>query len=150
MRKANLISAFIFIVLSIYVISEASHFPNYGGSEVTGPGFFPIILSIILIVLSVLLIITSIFNKDERNTGLFEKKAVKAYITILSLLIYVMLLKYVGFIILTLIFLFGLIRFYGMKNYIKISLSSIVATVSIYWIFKVLLSVPLPTGIFLS
>lgn len=142
-----MIISILFVLIGIFVLIEISTFPSIGGGQVTGPDFFPRILAIGLIGLSGLLFLSSIMSKDESTTGLFEIYAMKAYITMVGLLVYMILLNVVGFLIATPIFLIGLIRFYGMKHYPKLVLSSVIVTGIIYSIFKLLLAVPLPTGI---
>ncbi|AOT72123.1 tripartite tricarboxylate transporter TctB family protein [Geosporobacter ferrireducens] len=147
MKKGNLISACLFIILGIYVTMLSNKFPNPGGDQVTGPDFFPKVLSGILIALSILLFVSTVLNKEDRQVGLLEKSAIKAYITMAALILYLVAINIVGFAIATPVFLFGLIRFYGMENYVKIAASSVLATAIIYGVFKVLLAVPLPMGI---
>lgn len=142
-----MIISILFILIGIFVLIEITTFPSIGGGQITGPDFFPRILAFSLIGLSILLFISSMLSKDESTTGLFEIYAIKAYITMVSLLVYMTLLNVIGFIIATPLFLFGLIRFYGMKHYPKLVLSSVLVTGIIYSVFKLLLAVPLPTGI---
>lgn len=150
MRKSNIISAIIFILLGAYVLIEASTFPELGGDQVTGPEFFPSILAFILIGLSLILFLTSIGKKEDREMGFFNPLAFKTYLTILGLFAYILVLNIMGFIISTIAILFILIRFYGMKSIPKIAIVSTVATFVLYGVFHLLLSVPLPTNIFLS
>ncbi|MDF2821061.1 MAG: hypothetical protein K0R15_1502 [Clostridiales bacterium] len=150
MRKGNLISAIIFIIIGIYVLIEVSTFPNLGGEQVTGPEFFPKILAIVLIVLSLILFISTILDKENRETGLFNALATKTYITMFSLLAYVLLMGILGFIIPTIVFLIGMIRLCGMKSIPRIAIVSILATFVIYGVFQLLLAVPLPTISFLN
>ncbi|QGU94723.1 hypothetical protein GOM49_06085 [Clostridium bovifaecis] len=147
MKKADIISAILFLIFAALVIISTSQFPDFSGEGVTGPDFFPRVLGIILIVLSILLFINAILSKDNGKTGLFDKAAIRAYITIGAVLIYVVLMNILGFIIVNFLFLFGLIRYYGLKNYLKVALTSVVGTAGIYCIFKILLAVPLPTGL---
>lgn len=150
MRKSNIISALVFILLGTYVFFKANTFPKLGGAQVTGPDFFPKILAIILIGLSLILFATTLGNKEDRAAGFVNPMAKKTYITILSLLIYILLINVLGFIIPTIAILFWLIRYYGMTSLPKIALISVLATLVFYGVFHLLLSVPLPTNIFLS
>lgn len=150
MKRANIISAILFLILSIIVIISTNQFPDFSGEGVTGPDFFPKALAIILVGLSILLFVNTILSKDNAKTGLFDKNAIRAYITIVAVLVYVVLMNILGFIIVNFVFLFGSIRYYGLKNYLKIALTSVVGTAGIYCVFKILLAVPLPTGIIFS
>ena len=147
MRKGNLILSCVLILLGIIVLISVSSFPSVGQNQITGPAFFPGLLALILIGLSVALFISNYMGKDDRSTGLFDVYAKKAYITMAALFVYLIMINIIGFIIATPIILFGLISFYGMKGYPKVILSSVIITGIIYGAFKVLLAVPLPTGI---
>ncbi|MGV8980587.1 tripartite tricarboxylate transporter TctB family protein [Clostridium sp.] len=147
MRKGNIIISCVFILIGILVLVNVSTFPSMGPDQITGPEFFPGLLALILIVLSAVLFISNYRSKDQSPTGLFDEYAIKAYITMAGLVGYLVLINIVGFIIATPILLFGLMRFYGMKQYPKLVLSSVIITGAIYGVFKLLLAVPLPTGI---
>jgi putative tricarboxylic transport membrane protein len=146
-KKGNMIISIILILIGIFVLFEISSFPSYEGGTITGPDFFPRILALTIIGLSLILFISTFISKDESKTGLFDIYAIKAYITMVSILAYMVALNIIGFIFATPLFLFGLVRFYGMKHYPKLVLVSIVITGIIYSVFKLLLAVPLPTGI---
>ena len=65
-------------------------------------------------------------------------------ITLLALVIYVFLLKKIGYIIDTFILCFFVIRSLGYKKTGVTLLCSALAVACVFFIFKVLLSVPLP------
>ena len=64
--------AIFFIALSCYVLISAQSFPGKI-DNVPGPGYFPTILSCVLIALSLLLIITS-RDASEAPLGIFSRK----------------------------------------------------------------------------
>jgi putative tricarboxylic transport membrane protein len=146
-RKGNIVISCVFILLGIIVLVNVSTYPSVGREQITGPAFFPRLLALILIGLSVMLFISNYRSKDQSSTGLFDIYAINAYITMVGLLGYMVMINIVGFIIATPILLFGLMKFYGMKKYPKLVLSSVIITGIIYGVFKLLLAVPLPTGI---
>lgn len=149
MKKSNIVISFVFILLGILVLLNVSTYPtiSVGNEKLLGPAFFPGLLAMILIVLSILLILTNYKSTEQRSTGLFDSYSIKAYITMLGLVVYILLLNVVGFLIMTPILLFALIRFYGVKEYPKLVITSLLITVFIYIVFKILLAVPLPLGI---
>jgi hypothetical protein len=147
MKKGNIISSIICILIGIFIIYATKDYPQ-GLQGVPGPAFFPRILSCVVIGLSILLLIKTYVKKDGRKISIFDKDSIKVYVTIGFLLAYLIILDLIGFIISTPIFLFGLIFFYVRKNPLKNAVVALVVTFIVYGIFKVLLSVPLPQGIF--
>ena len=75
--------------------------------------------------------------------GLTKKRLGVAVLTLL----YPMLLPYVGFIPLSLIYLFGVAYFLGIRNYRVMFLYSIAVTAVLYGIFELWLGISLPQGI---
>lgn len=147
MRKGNIIIACVLIVLSIAVIIIANTFPVVVQGQITGPDFLPKLTAYILIGLSVILLISNYKKQDKREAGFFNIYAVKAYFTMLALLGYLLAFNTLGFVITTCIFLVGMMRYYSQKAYLPIILLSCIITAMIYGVFRVLLSVPLPTWI---
>lgn len=147
MKRGNLISSFICMALSVYVIVQANTFPELGGSQVSGPGFFPKLWAVVLVGLSIILLGTSFYSHKNSQVGLLSPESIKVYICMAALIGYIVLLNSIGFILVTPVFLFGLIRFFGMKSYDKIAVTSIVITLAVYGVFEILLAVPLPAGI---
>lgn len=142
MNKSINISAGIFIVIGVYIISTASNFPSMS-SSVPGPGFFPNILGGTLITLSILLIKNNM--ETEFNTKkITNKKNIKTYASMILTLIYISLLEILGFIACSIPFLAIMIYLFKYKN-IKINLLvSIATTLVVYYLFNILLNVPLP------
>lgn len=147
MKRGNAIISIICIILGIYVMVQANTFPELGGSEVSGPGFFPKLWAVVLIGLSILLLGSSFYAKKDKQIDLLSKERIKVYISMAALIVYIFLINSIGFIVLTPIFLFGLIWFFGMKGYVKIAMASIAVTLAVYGVFEILLAVPLPAGI---
>lgn len=146
MKKANVITSVILMILSIFVFYQASQFPTLGGEDVTGPDLFPKALAVLLIFLSVLLLCSTIANPFSDHVKLWGKGSVKAFMTMGTIAIYLAMLKWLGFFIGTLIFLSALIHLLGQKTYIRTFVLSLGITIIIFWVSRTLLFVPLPTG----
>lgn len=149
MKKGNIVSSIISILVAVFVLYETKDFPS-GAQNVPGPAFFPRIIAILIIGLSGLLIVMTYIRKEERNINFTSKNDLKAYITIAIILVYIVLMNILGFIIATPLFLITMIYYYGMRNYVKNIIISVGVTALIFTIFKILLAVPLPQGIFLG
>jgi putative tricarboxylic transport membrane protein len=113
-----------------------------------GPGFFPLWISIILLVLS----IVYLFESLKKEIFLFSRIIPKGVslvniITVLfSIIIFMLLVNYTGFVLasVTLLFLV-LIRNY--KWYQSMG-TALVVSVLLFYFFKTLLNVPLPVNVF--
>jgi len=113
------------------------------------PKLFPYWIGALITGLGVALAIQGIVNmkKNDPNEDRYvttKKQFMMSGITILSLFVYTLLLKYVGYIPPTIVLLAGLMRFAGQKNWIKIGIISVVLTLFIYFAFSKLLLIRMP------
>lgn len=149
MKKINaeVMAGFVILFFSLVFLYEARDY-NYfaGGSGGLGPGFFPVWLCGILIVLSLLYIFASYRGKKIIINIFPDLKVLKKVSIILTCMIgFMILLKYAGFIVSSTLFL--LTQFYGnYKWYISFGIS-IVTTLSLYWLFHIVLEIQLPIGL---
>lgn len=134
--KTELAFPAVLIILSIYIIINSK---SYGAE-----GTFPTMIGYGLLLSSVALVIKiTKFNVYVTN---FENVNIKKVIfTVLSLLIYFIIYNILGYFISTLIL--GIVILYIMRynNMIKGSLIILITTIVVFFIFKVLLKVTLPT-----
>ncbi len=112
-----------------------------------GPGFMPFFLGLVLAVLSLL----SIFFPDRRaKVSAFWndwQKGQNIFYIFSGLVVYVFLLKKVGFYLDTFLLLVFLFRFCGEKSYRRILVYSLATICGIYVIFYKLLFIPFPPGL---
>ena len=144
MKKSNIFVSIIIILIGIFTLIEVKSFPQ-GQNNVVGPGFFPGIIATILIILGIILFIQSIrIKKDEdKKVNLFNKENKLAYIIMGITLIYLVAMNYIGFLISSIIYLTTLIILYGENNKIKSLIASTIISSAIYFVFSMLLNVPL-------
>ncbi|MEM5780601.1 MAG: tripartite tricarboxylate transporter TctB family protein [Lawsonibacter sp.] len=153
MKKGNLIVGGLCVLLAVVVIGVSSTYPTSAayGTGVPGPGLWPTVISLLLLVCSGILIFRALFKmKPEENVSLNLLSAgpCRVYLTILILLVYVLVLKPVGFIISTTVMEFVFIQWFGKKKpYITLLISLAITLVS-YFAFKYLLNVPIDFGFF--
>lgn len=144
MKKSNIFVSIIIILIGIATLIEVKSFPQ-GQNNVVGPGFFPGIIAAILIILGIILFIQSIrIKKDEDiKVNLFDSENKLAYIIMGITLIYLIAINYIGFLISSIIYLTTLITLYGGKNKLKSLIASSVISSAIYFVFNILLNVPI-------
>ena len=147
MKKISIGITIFFIALSAGVILIARTYPP-GVSGAMGPGFFPMILAGIIIFISIFLLKNTIEQKDKDQTPSSLKINVTVLLSLVILVFYIFVIGVIGFPIATLLFLFGLLKFFKVNGYIFPVAVSACTTVILYCVFTMFLSVQLPRGIF--
>lgn len=137
------------LLFSIFYLILSFNLPAYPYVPVDSD-VIPIGLGFLLIVLSIFLY----FVKDKQTQSEDEKKETipgrekLMLIAVLGFIIlYILLLEPLGFILSTLIFIFGCSRFLGYKNYLVNGIVSIVFPLVVYFAFSKGLQIALPSGI---
>ena len=145
MKKIANVIACIFIAVSLYAFFTARTFPP-GSNGALGPGFFPQVLAVLVMFLSVLELIGSrhaVIPEDRREVTLFRKENLKP-----AVIAYIWALKYIGFRIMTPIYLFSMLFFFKVRNKLVLAGVPLGITILLYYVFSVLLHVQLPRGVF--
>lgn len=144
MKAGNRVSAFVTILIGVIVLYLSKDFPKEVSSA-PGPGFYPTILSWMLIALGIILLAQSFILKQIDIKGLFSSKKNKFIYKICGIgVIYCMMLPLIGFIVTTLIYLAVLSYILGLRKRKFLILLPIVATALIVFIFEILFQIPLP------
>ena len=120
-------------------------------SGIPGPGFLPFVTGIILVALSLILLIARFLDRGGRAGPKEEPMpgglALSRILIVLgALCLYVLILEPLGFMVTTFLFMIVLLRLEPRK-WMFILLVSIGATAFFFVLFKVLLRVPLPSGL---
>lgn len=150
MRRANLFAIAVLTILGVFVLYQSSKFPDLSSGSLLGPEFFPNFLVIILFILLGALVFVTLKSEKNTSLGLLSNDSKKIYLTIGIILVYIFVFRYLGFIISTIIFLDILFALFEKKFRVINIVISVAATVFIYVIFKQILFVPLPGGIFFA
>lgn len=125
----------VFILAAIYIIVKAL--------PMEGEGVFPIMSAGVLLICAVYLLFEALVKKEVIvklegvNLGMVG-------VTLLALVVYVVLLKKIGYIIDTFLLCVFIIRSLGYKKIGFTVLCAAMAVAVTFIVFKVLLSVPLP------
>ncbi len=147
MKWLNRISIMVLMGFSILIGFESIKL-GMGNLSKMGPGFMPLIVSILLFSLSMLILIGETKGSDEKNeilTG--EKNVLKPLGLIIVLFAYMFLLDVVGYLIVTFCLMFCMfVMSKPNKWYLHIGIAAIVAVLS-FVLFDKLLQLRLPTGI---
>ena len=125
----------VFALVSIYIIVKAI--------PMEGEGVFPIMSAGVLLSCAAYLFFETLVKKEE-VVKLEGVNLGKVGITLLALIVYVVLLKKIGYIIDTFLLCVFIIRSLGYKKIGITVLCAALAVCATFFVFKVLLSVPLP------
>ncbi|WP_353096678.1 tripartite tricarboxylate transporter TctB family protein [Tissierella praeacuta] len=135
-KKVEYILPIIMILLSFFIIIESR---QYGSEEI-----FPTMIGVLLLFSSIGVII-DIMRIKESHIKKINSNIIRPIIVLLALIIYTLLLESVGYIVITLLLGIFITYILGYRNITINILVSTCATFSIYFIFKILLQVPLPS-----
>jgi|SRR5699024_1259779 len=144
MKIADRVTGVILIILGAVVWLYSTNNIKVDPLSVIDAAFLPRFIGIGLILAGVILFMATYrgkSNEDEKVT--FHKKEATI---ILMFVIFIVLLPFIGYLILTPILLIVVSSFVGEGKFISKIAPSIIITAGIYIVFKYLLSVPIPTG----
>jgi putative tricarboxylic transport membrane protein len=123
-----------------------------GTLERPGPGFFPSIVALVMAALSGPLLWRFLCIKEPQPLGehSFPRGPDLRRVLALggSLILFAVLLQPLGYRITSALLMGTVLRLLGMRHWGRIALSAVLATAISYWIFALLLDVPLPPGDF--
>jgi len=149
MKKYNVITSIIFIVIGAWIVVYSKQFPSMINSDTPGPGFWPGILGWALSLTSAGLLFSTLFSKkkDESDPIKWKSGGFKQIVKLAVVLGFFGIgLKYLGFFPSSLMFIILVMLIMGERNWKKIVLTTIGITLSIYIIFAKLLGLVLPKG----
>jgi putative tricarboxylic transport membrane protein len=119
--------------------------------DAPGPGFFPTMIGGVFSLLSLALFInTSLSENQLQEKGRFwkeEKSWVKVFLSLFSLVFYLIALNYLGYILTTFLFVLYLLRFVGKRGWGRSLLIAIIVSLGSFAVFKTALGVLLPRGL---
>jgi putative tricarboxylic transport membrane protein len=150
MKKADLITGFVLLVLSGYMIWESWMMPD---SATFGPGsgFLPFWLGILMAVLSVILMAGALFRKPD-PTGKEPFPRGKALLRVAAVMVglgvYISLMEVLGFVLNTFLFVSYLMLAVEREKWKLAGMVAVLTTAGLYIIFQVLLGITLPKNMF--
>lgn len=140
------ITGFVIALFGIGILWEGRHLTR-GNLSHPGPGFFPALLAILLIILSLFLMIPKGKKGEEERVfppwSTFYRQLIPIYV---ALLVFIGLLNYFGFIILTFLLMFFLFVKVSYFKWYTAMLTAFISTGITYLIFGVILKSLFPKG----
>lgn len=148
MKRADIIAGILGISLCLLVFYVTASFPE-DQVVIVGPAFFPRLLAAGLGFFSVILLLTACRRKYlESHSGFSfkDRGTQRGIISVGATVIYCFFFEYLGFIACTIIYLIFLMLLLRDRQYIQIVITSITVTITVFFIFKMLLNITLPMG----
>jgi putative tricarboxylic transport membrane protein len=146
MKYGKLFISTAFMALSMFTIYLASILPDSRGG-VPGPALWPNLVSAIMFVAAFIVGITALKEKTGQPIGLTGNDQVRVYITMAALVGYFISMNTIGFVVSTVIMLYGFITWFSKYQLIKRIMLSVIITAIVYSLFSYVLKVPFRFGI---
>ena len=137
------------VFLCIFSVAVYLYAGQYSGRGVNsyGPDFFPKALSVMMFISATILIIRGVAGISLTTLESTDRQGfIRAGGTLALGVIYIGLMKLIGFYIATALFLYTLMAFLGQKGQITRILVSVIVASLIFGIFHSFLKIPLPEG----
>jgi putative tricarboxylic transport membrane protein len=149
-RDRDVTSSLFWILTGILFCIGGFHY-GIRRSGIPGPGFLPFVTGLLLVALSLALLISRLLNRRDTAGSIGEPmprgEAFRRILIVLgALCLYVVLLEPLGFLLTTFLFMVLALRLEP-RRWTFILPAAIGATAFFFCLFKVLLRVPLPSGI---
>lgn len=154
-KYGDIIVGIVFAVIGLALIIAARMLPKSAVMEI-GPDFMPTVVGTLILVLSVILLVQSARELKANPDKEYEKDESdykRVALSLILALLYVFLLKPVGFIICTFLYLIGQITVLApdthrtRKDMITYLIIDVVFTLVVYFLFRMGFKIVLPAGI---
>lgn len=132
---------FIFLGVVFLFLSRGMEADVY----IIGPGFFPRLISVSLIIINVVRLFATILNPNFYTSGIITSYR-PFYILTVVLISYLAGIYIIGITFSTIIFIYVVMSILGNRSLFQKALIALVVTFSIKAIFKWILVLPLPSG----
>ncbi len=160
MNKKDLAASIVFLVISVALFSYTTTLPVRAGAPAAmSAGFYPKMLSVLLGVLSLLMMRSSLkvvpvpedCPPPVKKAPLYKTKGgLNMFLTLALLVVYPLILEHLGFAFAAFLFLaimLVILTDEPKKHMIRIMVTTLLLTIVMYVIFKIILRIPFPTGL---
>lgn len=142
LRNADRFSGIVLVLVAAFAVYEASRLP-FGSIRAPDAGFFPISLSVLLLVVAVVIVLRSFITVSERPQ--FTSQSWYVVFAAIALVVYSLVLPTLGFLVSTIIIMLLMMRGFGGMSWTRAVLIAVPAVLISYLAFLEL-GVPLPRG----
>jgi putative tricarboxylic transport membrane protein len=152
LKRIDQISGLIILIIAVFYLFKTTKLAIWKGTTL-GPGFFPLILGIVLVGLTILLLVKATLATKDHSLSLPEdffpsrSGLLKVIYLIGALVVYVLTLQPVGYLLSTLVFLSVLFLAWDPQRPRLAIAVAVVTVLCSYVFFNLLLKVQLPKGL---
>ena len=143
--------AFFLMLFGIYLIWSGNDFGFMDGTT-PGPGYFPVITGVVLVVLSTVNLVRSLAGLEDLKAAMSRGELVKFGIITVAMLAFVVITPFIGITLATMLLMFaiGIIIQPSLERafLVRLGATSVVGSIACYFVFGTLLRVPLPRSVF--
>ena len=151
MKRADLITSIVLLVLSGYVIQEAWQMPP-SASFGPGSGFLPFWLGVVLTVFATILFVSAWRHQatEKHSEPVFPGKQALLGITLVlvGLAAYIFLIEILGYLVDTFLFIVYLMKVVEREKWSLTLMVAVITTAALFIIFQFLLQIRLPSNMF--
>ncbi len=148
MRAVNIIIAITMILFGCFYSYLTMHLPDRNLPNTLGSSFVPWVLVICLYVLSILLLLQSVFKGSSETCDyvISKKEGISVLFLVIIVIVYIKAMAFLGFLLVTPIFLAVLMLTIGARKWKEVVLTSTLVTFGIYLFFQKVFQIILPAG----
>ena len=147
MKKADLTISGILFLASVYLYYVADCIPTPVQFKDVGAGIWPKIVFTCLILACIILFITTLRTKDGEKTVSGKEEMTHLLMPVSLCAFYVIAMKWVGFLVSSMIFSFVYMYFVGCRKKAAIVIISLAVPFLVGLIFLKLMYIPIPKGV---
>lgn len=150
MKTARLSFILMLLILTFTLFFQAYQLPIFRKNGMIGVGFFPVVVSAILLILESFVFISTLLKSKPKNKELIHysfRSFIKQGVLLISLLIAIFLSTKLGMLATIFLFLFLLLNFVENTSWLHSFLISLGCVTIIYLVFVFWLEMTLPKGI---
>lgn len=146
-RKHLRVTGILGLILAFLYLLEGSRYPQ-GSMAQPGPGLYPSLVGSVLLFSASALVLEAVFDPSEPSVGWPSGSARRRFLAVLgATLSYILLLPYLGHALAASLLTLAVLHSMGRSSWpVKIMLSFAVSLAS-YYVFVLLLGIPLPPGV---
>lgn len=137
----NLVFSVCIFLISILYLYDAKDLV-LGTMKRPGVGFLPMVSGVLLAALSLFEIIGALLSKNDVSGNTVDWKKIAVFFT--GIIVYLFLIKPIGYIFATFALLVFLTKLFGAKAWVKPGIFSILLSLGSYYLFVVVLQIQLP------
>lgn len=148
--RGNLLSSILLVCIGVFYLVSASRY-DFGQLPDPKAGFFPTIVGLAFVLLSGSLFLVSVRSRrrgvpDVEREALTLRRLFPAILVLGGVVIHILVVEYVGFLLASTALMMFLMWVRGARNWVVTTVMSAATSGVLYWLFWVVMRVPIPRG----